>query len=130
MNVCLSSGLIYPVCNACGSYYTVIYDLSDCIIFFCISHKRHDFRENLIENNICTFIMSEKIYHCKKIHSDVFISVPRSACNVPFNPLRFYSYLNFLYRFCNNPKISSVMPIRLMGAELIHAGGRTVGRID
>jgi len=65
--------------------------------------------------------------HSKKIRSDVIKSAPRSSCIVPFTPLRFYSNLSFLDRVSKNPKISYFMKIRLMVAELIHAGERTVG---
>jgi hypothetical protein len=71
--------------------------------------------------------MSEKISHSERIQTDVIKSAPWSSCIVTFTPLRFYLNLNFPERFSKNPKISNFMKIHLMGAELIHAGERTVG---
>ena len=95
MRECLSSNLSYPASNARATYYTVICDLSGCNIYFCISHKRHDFREKITENKIYIFNMSEKISHSRRIQSDVIKSAPRSSCIVTFIPLRFYLNLNF-----------------------------------
>jgi hypothetical protein len=71
--------------------------------------------------------MPEKNSHSKRIQSDVIKSAPRFSCIVIFIPLRFYLNLKFPDRFSKNSKISNFIKIPLMGAELIHAGERSVG---
>jgi hypothetical protein len=106
MSECLSSDLSYPACNGRATYYTVICGQSGCTVIFYISYNRHDFREKFSENKMCIFVMSEKIYHSKKIQSDVIKTAPRSSCIVTLIPVRFYSNLHFLDRFSKNHKIS------------------------
>jgi hypothetical protein len=48
-----------------------------------------------------------------------------SSCKVPVIPVRSYWNLNFLDRFSRNTQIPNLTKIRPVGAELLHADGRT-----
>ena len=57
----------------------------------------------------------------------MIIKVYWSVCTAPVILLRFQWNSNFLDRFSKNIRISKVTKIRLLGAELFHADGRTDG---
>ena len=69
--MCVSS-LSYPASKAHARYYIVICGLSESTVFFKLSHKRHDFREIIIEYKMCVFILSnvlsEKFLILRNIH--------------------------------------------------------------
>jgi hypothetical protein len=50
--VCICS-LSYPACNARAPYYIVSCGLSGSTIFSTLPHKGHDFRQKVIESNVC-----------------------------------------------------------------------------
>jgi len=50
--VCLLSCLIYQACSARASYCIVIFGLPGCIVFFALSHKRHEFRKIFRKKNL------------------------------------------------------------------------------
>jgi hypothetical protein len=52
------SCLRYAACKAHAPYYIFICSLSGSTIFFHISHKRHEFREKIIEHKMCVLIFS------------------------------------------------------------------------
>jgi hypothetical protein len=48
----------YPACKGHEPFYIMICGLSGCTIFSILSHKRHDFRKDVIENKTCVLIFS------------------------------------------------------------------------
>jgi hypothetical protein len=55
--VCVCVGLSYPACKAHAPNYIVICDLSGSTIFLH-PHKRCDFREKVVEHNMCALMFS------------------------------------------------------------------------
>ena len=53
-----------------------------------------------------------------------------SSCKVPVILARFQLKFNFLDRFSESTPMSNFMKIRPLGAELLHADGRTDGQTD
>jgi hypothetical protein len=55
--------------------------------FSTLSHKRHDFREKVIEHKMCVLIFSQLLFETflilKRIQRDIIINVHRSSCKVP-----------------------------------------------
>jgi hypothetical protein len=55
--------------------------------FPTLSHKRHDFRKNVIEHKMCVLIfstiLSETFLIVRRIQRDIIINVHRSLCKVP-----------------------------------------------
>ena len=76
-----------------------------------------DFLYKFFCNEICLILRS--------IERDVVKYVPTSSCKVPVIRVRFYWNLKFLDRFSKNTQISNFVKIRLVGADLFHADGRT-----
>jgi hypothetical protein len=61
--------------------------------FSTLSHKRYNFRENVIEHKICVFRFSttfvSNISHSKKNSVRYYINLRRSSCKVPVSLIRF-----------------------------------------
>ena len=105
--------------------------LSDCTIFFHISHKRHDFHKKVIEYKICILIVSttwHKNSHSKKNSARygqkcilVFMKSNRYFCQIimkiEFSGQIFEKYLYFL----KNPSD---------GSFSMRMDGRTDRRLD
>jgi hypothetical protein len=68
---------------------------------------------------------SLNISHSKKNWARYDKTVHRSACKVLVILVRFEIKLNFLNPVSKYPQISNLMTIRSVGAELLHADGRT-----
>ena len=119
----------YPAWNANVSYCRLwpvrlyyVLELST------ISHKRHDFRQNLLKIK-CLFriplqLLSEIFFIIKRHEQDIITNVNWSSCQVPVPVVRVKSYLNFLDRFSKYTQISDLVKIRPVGAELFHANRR------
>jgi hypothetical protein len=76
--------LIYPARKAHAPYYFVICGLSGCISFSTLSHKRHDFRETLL-NIKCVFWFSLKplfeTFLILRLQRDIIINIHKSHVN-------------------------------------------------
>jgi len=96
--------------------------------FSTLPHKRHDFRENVIEHKICVFIfsttLSETMLILRRIQRDIITNVHWSSSKVPVILVTLQSQLNILERFSKNTQISNLTKIRPVGAEF-HMDGRT-----
>ena len=60
--------------------------------FSILSHKRHDFRENVIEHKmfvLVLFSLSETFLILRRIRGYIVINVLKSSCKVPVILLRF-----------------------------------------
>jgi hypothetical protein len=61
--------------------------------FFTLSHKRHDFRKNVIEHKMCALIfattLSETLLILRSIQRDIIINVHKYSCKVPVIFVRF-----------------------------------------
>jgi len=66
--------------------------------FSTLSHKRHDFRRNVIQHKMCVLIfsttLSETIFILRRNERDMINNVYRSSCKVPFILVRFWQHLN------------------------------------
>jgi hypothetical protein len=130
MGVCLYYCLSYPAWKVHGPYYIVIFNLSDCTVFFHLSHKRHDFQENL--KNLCfdfpynfclkCFSFLEEIQRCSHKFAQIFQCSNCYSCQVLMNL--------FPYRFSKNTQIPNFINLRPVEAELFHAGKWTDIRTD
>jgi len=70
-------------------------------------------------------ISSATFHIMRRTEQDIITNVYRSSCKVPVILVRFEWNLNFLNRFSRNSQISNFMKTCPVGAELLHADGRT-----
>jgi hypothetical protein len=74
----MQSACVILYCHLC---------LSGSVIFATLSHKRHDFLENVIENKMCvlnfSIPLSEIFLILGRMERNIIINVHRSSCNVP-----------------------------------------------
>jgi len=130
--VCVCN-LRYPACKAHAPYCIVICDLSGCTIhvFFSPHYLINGtiFRKYL-QNTKCAFcfsliILSETFLILRRIQRFVMKNAKRYSFKVPAIIFRFYSNLNFPYKFSKNLLISNFTNIRPVGAEFFHADRQT-----
>jgi hypothetical protein len=61
--------------------------------FSTLSHKRHDFREKVIEQKTCVLIFSTTFFlnisHSRRLEGDIIINAHRPLCKVPAILVRF-----------------------------------------
>jgi hypothetical protein len=133
--VCICS-LSYLARKAHAPYCTVICGLSRSTILSTLSHKRYDFRKNVIKQK-CVLIFSTNsvwnVSHSKRISAAYYHKCTHRICLYIKCPLLlsyFNKNLNLLHRFSKNTQISNFMNICSMGAELFRADGRTYGQTD
>jgi len=100
--------------------------------FSTFSNTRHDFRgggevtkRKMCVLNYSTTFFSEAFLILRRKERDMTKHVYWSSCKVPVILVQFHWNLNILYRFSKNPQKSKFMKIRLVGAELLYADGRT-----
>jgi len=90
-----------------------------------MNHKRHDFRTEVIEYNMCVLIFSTifvwKFLFMRRTERDITII----SSKVPVIFAIFQRNLNLLDRFSKIPQTSGFMKICSEGAQLFHADGRT-----
>ena len=74
-------------------YYMLICGLSGCTIFSTLSHKRHDFRKNVIERKMCILIFSttllETFLILRRIRRDTMINIHKYSREVLVILVRF-----------------------------------------
>ena len=115
--------LRYPACNA-HAPYRHLWPVRLWNIFSTLSHKRHDFREKVIEHIMCVLIFSTNLiwsishynknyamYHHK--YTQVFMQSARYACHVlmklQFSRQDFEDYSDI--KFHENPSsVSRLVP--------------------
>ena len=125
VSVCFRAcSLTYPACTADAPYC----HCSRSAIFFDIYHiKSTKFEKRLLNIN-CVLIfsasLSETLLILRRIQRDIVINMKTSSCKVPVILVRFQSNMNFLENF-RKTQTSNFVKIRLVGAELFHADGRT-----
>jgi hypothetical protein len=98
---------------------------------FSTSHKRKDFRRKKKElmNIKCVFWFYLQLlfetFLILRIQQDMIKNVQSPTCTIPVILASLSRNLNFLDRL-SSTQTSNLMKIRSVGAELFHAGGRTV----
>jgi hypothetical protein len=101
--------------------------------FTTLSHKRHDFRENVTKHKtrllIFSISLSENFLTLRIIQLDV-INVYMISSKVPIILLRLSRNLDFLNRFSKNTQISNYMKISPMGTELFDVDAERMDRHD
>ena len=117
-----------------ASYYFVICDHSPSTIFFTLSHKRHDFREQFIEYELRILIFCTNCV-CNISHSQKNLIRYYHKCTQEFMQSTLYSCqilmkLNFFDRLSNNPQILNLIDIRQVRTQFIDADRQTDGRTD
>ena len=128
--MCVCS-LLYPPCKAHAPYCIVICGLPSCITFFHTVSWRGRFWKKII---YCTHKMCLLVYSATL--SETFLVLRRNERGMTKNMLVFmlstgYSCQilmkleNFSKYFLKNPQIWNITTIRIMGAKLFHADGRT-----
>jgi hypothetical protein len=97
-----------------------------------LSHNRHDFRKKL--QKMCDLIyytnLPQIFLTLRRTERDMIKNLYKYACKVPINLIVCWWNLDFLNIYSKNDQISNFMKIRPVGAELLHADGRTDERID
>jgi hypothetical protein len=91
-----------------------------------LSHKRHDFRKNVIEHTICILIFcttfSGIMLILRRIQRDIIINVQSASCKIH---TRYFSNFNqtwiFSTGFPKTPQTSNFVQINPVRAELFHA---------
>ena len=78
--------------------------------FSTVSHKRHDFRKNVIGHKICVFwfslqLVSKPFLILKRIHRDVVINAKTCSCKVPLFLLDINETWTFSTYFRKDPNI-------------------------
>jgi hypothetical protein len=129
----------------CNHWYS---NLACNVCLFCIILERHvrpvqfyhvcphyltngtTFGEKKLLKTKCVFwlslqLLSETIYILRIIQWDMIIQLHMPSCKVSLIFIRFYSNLNFLYRFLKNSQIPNFMKIHPVGAELFHRDRQT-----
>jgi hypothetical protein len=123
-------GLRYPAYIAHASYCHLwpapLYN-----IFPTLSHKRQDFRKNIIEHKMC-FEFLYKFYLKFFSYSTNYSAryCHKRALVFKKTLVRFSWNLNFLHRFSKIPRIPNFMKIRPVRTELFHGHRQTDGRTD
>ena len=79
---------------------------------------------------IASITLVEKFLILKRSERDITINVHRCSGKVPVIVVRFEWKLNFWTDFSKKPKISNLMKIHLLVAELFHADRQTGIRTD
>jgi hypothetical protein len=111
--------------------HVVICGLSAIFFFPTLSHKRHDFRKKSYWTQKRVFwnylqLLFETFLILRWNERDVVKNVHWFSCKVPFILVQLKWKLNFFFdRFLKNTRISNVMKIRPVGAELFHTDRRT-----
>ena len=123
--VCLLSCLSHPAFKAHTPYYFVICDLSGSTIFFTLSYRRHDFREELLNIksvlifgvNFCLehFILWEEtsdmlLQMCRNLHVNCLLSLSDFTENWIFRQI-FEKYSNIKFHE-NRSNGSRAVPCR------------------
>ena len=102
--------------------------------FSTLSHKRQDFRKNVIQQQMFVLIFCKNpvwnISHWEKTQRVTVRNVCRSPRIVPSILVWLQRKLYFLYMSSKNTQISNFMKIRPVGAELCRADGRTANHAE
>ena len=91
----LKSFLSYQVCKVHASCFILIYGLSGSFIFFHLSNKRHDFREEKRVLNKRLYLdflrnfFSEKFLILRITEFDIIVNVNKCSCHVSVFLVRF-----------------------------------------
>jgi len=97
--------------------------------FYTLSHKRHEFWENVIENKMCVLILStnfaRNISHSKKIWARYYHKCTLVTMWSAVYSRQIVMYLGFSPYILENVQIPNLMIIRQGRTELFHADGRT-----
>jgi hypothetical protein len=106
---CLSCSIILSSVACPALLYCHLWPVRLYYIFFTLSHKRHDFPENIFEHKMCVLLSSVtfvwNISHSeKKWERDMITTVCWSSRKAPVIPARFQWNLYFLGRFSENPQ--------------------------
>jgi hypothetical protein len=146
-NHCCRRKAISITCSECVSVALVIQHAKRmrliillCVVclvvpyFSALSHKRHDFREKVIEHKMCVLILSttlsEAFLILRRIQRDITINVHRRSCKVPLLLSDFNGTWNCWTHLRKIVKYQISRKIRLVVVELFHAEGRTDGQTD
>jgi hypothetical protein len=113
-----------PACKAHAPFYIVICGLSGSTVLSSLSHKRHDFEENVIGRKIWILISWQP--HFKKNSARYYVNV---FCIAP-TILVYFNRTGFSEQLFEKKwaQMSNFIKIRPVGAELFHADGQTEGR--
>jgi hypothetical protein len=103
--------------------------------FHIISYTARFSGRRGVLNTKCVFwfslqLSSETFLILRRTEQDMIKKVNWSSCKVPVILVRSYWNLNFLNRFSKNTEIPNLTKIRPVGAELLHADGRTDRQTD
>ena len=107
--------------------------LSGSTIFFHIITWTALISKKKLLNIWCVFqfslqLLSETFFILSGTQRDMIKIVSWSSCKEPVKLVRFFWYLNFLYRLSKNAQLLTFMKIRPMGAEVFHENTRTDGQ--
>ena len=116
-----------------GGWETLISGLPVLQFFSTFFHKRQYLKKKNALNIKRAFwfslqLLSEAFLILRRTEWDMIKNVYWSLCEVLFILLSFWRNLDFLGRFSKNAKISNVINVRPIGAELFHSGWLTYGQ--
>jgi hypothetical protein len=123
--------LKYPACTGHAPYYIVVCGLPDCTIYFHNIPKKTTYSKTKLLN------IKPVFWFLLQCLLEIFFILRRNEWNIFKNAywssrqVRIYSCSILMkLEFTKNTQISNFMNIRLVGAELFHADGRTHGWTD
>jgi len=115
----------YPPCKVSAPYYLVICGLS-VSYFSKLSHKLHNFGENVTEHKMCVLIfsmtLSAALLILRRIGWDINMNVHTVRLHVKY-PLFLWDCIEiwiFLTHIQKNTQISYFMKIHPVGVKLFH----------
>jgi len=102
--------------------------------FSTLSHKRHDFRENVNEHTMCASIVSTTLSQTflivRRIGRDIIKKTHWSSFKVSVTTRQISTKFTFFGRISKNTQIPNFMKISPIEAKLFHADRRTDAMTD